>query len=402
MPRAVPEPNSTRIDDHHLASQSPNGPADKDLRDLITDVPELSEAENALAHLAAIVDSSDDAIVSKDLNGTIRTWNPGAERLFGYTSEQAIGRSIRMIIPAEHQDEEDEVLRRIRSGQRVDHFETMRQRSDGSLIPISITVSPVRDRFGRIVGASKIARDITARREAERMMRESMAIKDQFLGLVSHELRTPISTIVGNGQILLRRGDRLPETARQQALTDIVSEGERFQGIVENLLVLTRLRADAAPLRIPVDLREVAEQVLNWMRRRTHRPLSLTVEEDPPIASGDPTAVTILLQNLLSNADKYSPLGAPIEVRLARDAEHRAAVHVLDRGIGVQPDDAERVFEPFFRSETAKLNAPGMGLGLAVCQQVVEALGGSIHVEPRAGGGSDFSFSLPAYAPDAS
>jgi PAS domain S-box-containing protein len=364
-----------------------------------TDVTDRKEAEDALAQLAAIVASSDDAIVSKDLNGIIRTWNPGAERLFGYTADQMIGRSIRTIIPEEQQDEEDEVLRRIRSGRRVDHFETIRQRSDGSLVPISITVSPVRDRYGRIVGASKIARDITARREAERVMRESMAVKDQFLGLVSHELRTPISTIVGNGQLLLRRGDRLPEPARQQALTDIVSEGERFQGIVENLLVLTRLRAEAAPPRVPVDLSAVAEEVVSVMRRRTHRSVSLTVAEALPIASGDPTAVVIVLQNLLSNADKYSPATATIEVLLAPDADHRPVVRVLDHGIGVQPDDADRVFEPFFRSETAKLNAPGMGLGLAVCRQVVEALGGSIRVEPRPEGGSDFSFSLPAYAP---
>lgn len=400
MPRS--KSNGARIDDQHPDAQSPNVPTDEDLSDLITDIPELSEAENALAHLAAIVDSSDDAIVSKDLNGIIRTWNPGAQRLFGYTAEQAIGRSIRMIIPAEHQDEEDEVLRRIRSGQRVDHFETMRQRLNGSLVPISITVSPVRDRSGRIVGASKIARDITAKREAERVMRESMAVKDQFLGLVSHELRTPISTIVGNGQLLLRRGDRLSEPAREQALSDIVSEGERFQGIVENLLALTRLRANATSALMPVDIGGVAEQVVESMRRRTQRPISLTMEDDLPAASGDTTGVVIVLQNLLSNADKYSPPGAPIEVVVTRDPAHRPEVHVLDRGMGVPFEDAAKVFEPFFRSETTKLDAPGMGLGLAVCKQVIEAHGGSIHVAPRSGGGSDFNFSLPAFVQDAS
>lgn len=366
------------------------------------DITDRYQAEDALAHLAAIVDSSDDAIVSKDLNGIIQSWNPGAERLFGYTAEQAIGRSIRMIIPAQLQDEEDEVLRRVRSGQRVDHFETLRQRANGSLVPISITVSPVRDHRGRIVGASKIARDVTAKRAAEQAMRESMAIKDQFLGLVSHELRTPISTIVGNGQLLLRRGDRLPEPAREQALTDIVSEGERFQSIVENLLVLTRLRANATSALMPVDIGGVAEQVVEAMRRRTQRPISLTMESDLPAASGDTTGVVIVLQNLISNADKYSPPGSPIEVVVTQDLAHRPEVHVLDRGMGVPSDDAAKVFEPFFRTETAKQNAPGMGLGLAVCQQVIEAHGGSIHVAARLGGGSDFNFSLPAFVQDAS
>src|SRR5262245_54065543 len=134
-----------------------------------------AEFQSAAQRLAAIVESSDDAIVSKDLNGTIRSWNAGAEHIFGYSAEEVIGRSIRLIIPADRQSEEDEVLRQIRSGNRIDHFETIRQRKDGSLVPISLTVSPLRNSDGEIVGASKIARDISEKRRAEEAL--SAALK---------------------------------------------------------------------------------------------------------------------------------------------------------------------------------------------------------------------------------
>src|SRR5215218_6864901 len=167
----------------------------------------LAEADAASYRLAAIVSSSDDAIVSKDLNGIVMSWNAGAERIFGYTAEEIIGKSIRLLIPADRQGEEDLVLAKIRRGERVDHFDTVRQRKDGSLVDISLTVSPVKDRNGRIIGASKIARDISERKQTEELMKQTMLLKDQFLSMVSHELRTPIATVLGNGQLLLRRSD---------------------------------------------------------------------------------------------------------------------------------------------------------------------------------------------------
>jgi PAS domain S-box-containing protein len=358
---------------------------------------ERSES-NAAYHLSAIVQSSDDAIASKDLDGIVLSWNPGAERLFGYTADEMIGRSIRTIIPAGQQAEEDDVLRHVRRGERVEHFETIRRRKDGSLVPISLTVSPIRDRRGRIIGASKIARDISERRLAEEAMRSSMALKDQFLGLVSHELRTPISTIVGNSQLLLRRGERLPAEARIQALTDIEAEGERLQRVVENLLVLTRLEATGTVTAGEVDMRGVLTEVVAAMRRRMPgREISLEIRDSVRAAAGDPMLVTLILQNLLSNADKYSPGDAPIEVVLtARDGS--PDIHVLDRGIGIDPADVERVFEPFYRSPAGIARASGMGLGLTVCRRLAEALGGGIHVQERAGGGSDFTLRLPAFA----
>jgi PAS domain S-box-containing protein len=360
-------------------------------------MPESSEAEEAVYRLAAIVSSSDDAIVSKDLDGIVTSWNAGAERIFGYTADEMVGRSIRTIIPADRQGEEDQVLARVRSGKRVEHFDTVRQRKDGSLVDISLTVSPVHDRFGRIIGASKIARDISDRKQAEAMVRESMALKDQFLGMVSHELRTPISTILGNGQLLLQRGDRLTEDDKRQALADIVGETERLQRIIENLLILSRMEAGRELKPEPLHLRHlVDEAVAGLQRRMPGRAVVVRTDGDVPIALGEPALVMHVLENLLNNGAKYSPPDSTIEVELSIDGGGSPRVAVLDRGIGLGEVEQEQMFTPFYRSGRAMKMASGMGLGLAVCRRIVDVQGGSIFAESRQGGGAVFSFTLPA------
>lgn len=349
--------------------------------------------------LAAIVQSSDDAIVSKNLNGIIQSWNPGAERIFGYSAEEAIGKSITMIIPPERLHEEDMVLSRIRAGERVDHFDTIRQRKDGSRLHISLTVSPIRDRDGTVIGASKVARDISTRIEAEEALKRSNAIKDQFLSLVSHELRTPISVIVGNGHLLMRRGDSLEQADKEQALFDITFEAERLQRIIENLLLLTRVEAGDELTLEPVHLERLAEVAVTTVKRRApDREIRFEAGGKCPAALGDATLVTLVLENLIGNADKYSAAGEPIDVYVGVNEAGYGEVHVLDRGVGFTGTDEEELFKPFFRSGLAKDKASGMGLGLAVCKKAVEEQGGFIGAKARPGGGADFWFSLPLAA----
>lgn len=369
-------------------------------RCITRDVTDRRRIEEAAFRLAAIVDSSDDAIIRKDLDGIVQSWNPAAERIFGFTADEMIGRSIRTIIPAEHQDEEDLVLSRIRAGQRVEHFETERLRKDGSIVPVSLTVSPVRDNQGRVIAASKIARDITEKRAAEAAMRESMALKDEFLGLVSHELRTPIATILGNSQLLDRRWERLPAEHRQAALGDIVGEATRLEHIIENLLVLTRL--NAAPLRVELHpMGALLQQLLAPLARANADRSILFEPHGDQHVNVDPDLLAQVMQNLIGNAKKYSPPGSAIEVTVERPPSGAVEVHVLDRGIGVDPQHTEHVFDAFYRTESGRNSAPGMGLGLAVCRKIVEAMGGAIRVVPRPGGGSDFSFTLPESTPPA-
>ena len=182
------------------------------------DITEIKHAEEALreseatfrtlaethSRLAALVESSDDAIVSKDLNGVITSWNAGAQRLFGYTAEEAVGQSVTLLIPPERYDEEPGVLARIRRGDKVDHYETVRRRKDGRLIDVSLTVSPIRNYKGEVVGASKIARDITESKHAAEMLRHANRRKDEFLAMLAHELRNPLAPILVSLEILRR------------------------------------------------------------------------------------------------------------------------------------------------------------------------------------------------------
>lgn len=350
--------------------------------------------EHIAHHLSAIVESSDDAIVSKTLEGIVRTWNPGAERIFGFTASEMIGQSIRRIIPHDLQAEEDEVLRRISRGERVDHFETVRQRKDGSLVHISLTVSPVKNDAGAVVGASKIARDITAQKAAEEALRESLVLKDQFLSLVSHELRTPISSVVGNAQLLLRRGERMSEERRRESLTDLTNEAERLQSIIEDLLVLTRLNAKREIPRSEFNLGALIQDAVQAVRV-PGRKYAMSEDGDVALVTAGESLIRLVVVNLLGNAAKYSPAGSDIDISVRHGDEGVVEVAVMDRGPGIDDEAAPQVFEPFFRAPSTRDGQPGMGLGLAVCQKIMDAHGGSIWFEPRPGGGSTFAFRLP-------
>ncbi len=317
--------------------------------------------EEAALRLATIVESSDDAIVSKSLDGTIRTWNRAAERIFGFRADEAIGKSIRVIIPDDRQAEEDEVLSRVRQGLRIDHFDTVRRRKDGSSVEISLTVSPVRDHAGRIIGASKIARDITFRKRAEELARESIAAKEDFLTLVSHELRTPVSVIAGVARVLHDRFDALSETERRTAFSDLDTHARRLTQIIEHLLILTRLTSDDRLELEPVLLERIAADVAERYRERFPSRTIAFSADDLPIASANASLTHLVMDNLISNALKYS--SGPIEIVCTSPSSDAIAVDVLDRGIGLNELEAADLFEPFYRTRAAKDTAPGMGLG---------------------------------------
>jgi PAS domain S-box-containing protein len=209
-------------------------------------VPDPFHNASPLAVLAAIVESSDDAIVSKDLEGTITTWNRGAERLFGYTAEEMIGHSIVQLIPADRADEEADILRRIRGAEKVDHFETVRRRKDGSLVDVSVTVSPIRDQSGVVVGASKVVRDITERRLAERVHHEADQRRNEFLAMLGHELRNPLAAIRSSLAVIRHAEcDSDTTTAAEQVVDRQVAQLGR---LVDDLLDADPITPDATLL----------------------------------------------------------------------------------------------------------------------------------------------------------
>jgi signal transduction histidine kinase len=241
--------------------------------------------------------------------------------------------------------------------------------------------------FQRRVGRVTVlaVQDVTDLKAAEEVIRETMAVKDQFLSLVSHELRTPIATIFGNGLLLLNRADRLAEEDKKQALVDIVEESRRLQRIIENLLVLTRIDAGRELDAEPINLQRLIEDAVAQFARRSGRSISLTLDCEVAIALGEPGLIQEVVTNLLSNAQKYSNPETLIEVVLGITADGQPRVSVLDRGIGFASEE---------ESAAVKVTT-GMGLGLAVCKKIVESYGGTIQANQRDGGGSEFWFSLP-------
>jgi two-component system sensor histidine kinase KdpD len=242
---------------------------------------------------------------------------------------------------------------------------------------------------------TQIAELLSQAEATQAELRQALSVKDEFLGLVSHELRTPIATVIGNALLLQRRGDMLEKEDRDQALDDISSEGQRLQRIIENLLVLTRSENPSVLNLEPVLVqRLLPEFVEAFQRRHAGRKLSLVCADSLPLAMAEPVLLAQTVDNLLTNADKYSPAGEPIEVIAAAAAGGGITIRVRDYGEGLSDDALERVFEAFYRAPGARSKASGMGLGLAVCRRVVEAQGGKIWAESRPGGGCDFVFTL--------
>ena len=352
----------------------------------------------AQALLAAIVASSDDAIVSKTLEGNILTWNIGAERLFGYSAAEVIGRPITLIIPPERQDEEPRLLERLRRGERIEHFETVRVTKDGRHIDVALTVSPVRDSTGRIIAASKVARDITQRKLTEAALREADRRKDEFLAILAHELRNPLAPI-RNSLHLLRLIGQPDQEATE--LTELMErQVNHMVRLVDDLLEVSRITRGKIELRR--ELVEVAAVVRSAVE--TSRPLIeaaghelvLSLPSEPLALHGDPVRLAQIFANLLNNAAKYTDAGGRITFTVRRDAEW-VAISVRDTGMGITPEMLPRVFELFRQIERHAGHAQGgLGIGLTLVKSLVEMHGGSVEASSAGiGQGSEFVVRLP-------
>jgi PAS domain S-box-containing protein len=375
------------------------------------DAPPLQQHEAAL-RLAAIVNSSDDAIISKTLEGIIVSWNPAAERMFGWAAGEAIGKSITIIIPPDRLDEEENVLAQLRRGQTIDHYETIRVRKDGGSIPISLTVSPIRDPSGTIVGASKIARDISDRRRVEeeraRLLAQEQAarqdaerasrVKDEFLATLSHELRTPLTAIMGWVRMLRQR--TLDGDAVVRALEIVDRNAQSLNRLVEDILDISsitmgRFRLESAPVDLSTVVRAAVDAVRHAANAKDIR-LDVSVEPRVRPVAGDAGRLQQVVWNLLSNAVKFTPDGGHVEVSLASSGFY-AEIRVRDDGQGITADFAPRLFERFSQHDASTTrHHGGLGMGLAIVRHLVELHGGTVRAEsPGPGLGATFIVRLP-------
>jgi PAS domain S-box-containing protein len=355
--------------------------------------------------LAAIVDSSDDAIVGKDLNSTITSWNAAAQQMFGYSAEEAIGKSVRMLIPEDRQHEEDDVLRRITRGDKLEHYETVRQRKDGTRFPVSLTVSPVLNGEGVVVGASKIARDITERARADEerrrlleMARAANRLKDEFLATLSHELRTPLNAIAGYAR-MMQAGLVTPDK-QHRAIDTIVRNTSSLTQMIEDVLDVSRivsgkLRLNVQPIEMSTIVREAVETAQPAADAKSIR-LDVIVDPRGTLVSGDADRLRQVLWNLCSNAIKFSQKGGRVQVRLERVNSH-IELTVSDNGIGIPAEFLPHLFERFSQADAgADRHHSGLGLGLAICRHLVELQGGRISaLSDGVGRGATFRVELP-------
>ena len=383
------------------------------------ELAEFKRAENLNRRLAAIVESADDAIISKDLSGTITSWNRSAERIFGYTADEAIGRSITILIPRGRMNEEREFLARICRGERIEHYETIRQRKDGSLVEISLTVSPIKDSNGILVGASKIARDITDRKETERALRDMkeqlvrtneelerrvqerttsllQAIEqmEEFSYSVSHDLRAPARAMQGYARALLEDyGERLDGDGRIY-LERIIRGGVRMDRLIQDLLTFSRLTRSEVQLQ-PVSLDRLVRDIIQHYSEMQPPHAVVTIQGSLSSVLGHEPSLTQAISNLLNNAIKFVAPGTTPRVCVRTELRDRQVrLWIEDNGIGIKHEHQSRLFGMFERIHPEKLYA-GTGVGLAIVRKAVERVGGTAGVESDGLNGSKFWIQLP-------
>jgi len=357
-----------------------------------TSAPDLRPLDPQ-AWLASIVESSDDAIVSKTLEGIVTTWNIGAERIFGYTAAEMIGQPITKMIPEERLHEEPMILQRLRRGERVDHFETVRRRKDGTLLEVSVTISPVRDVTGKIVGASKIARDITQAKRFERELVQARELaeqaqkqaesanqaKDHFLSILSHELRTPLTPVLG-AISFIETSDQLPELLREQ-ITMIRRNVETEARLVDDLLDLTRIARGKLRLHFEVvDAHAIIRDVVTMFQSDLDaKALAVTtvLRAKECHVWADPGRFQQVLLNLMSNAVKFTPNEGSITLKTS-NVNGYINIELSDTGAGIDAEVLPRLFRAFEQGQDANRRFGGLGLGLSIVKALMEMHNGSV------------------------
>jgi PAS domain S-box-containing protein len=355
------------------------------------DISDRRRTDETRMRLAAIVESSDDGIIGKDLDGIITSWNSGASRIFGYKADEIIGYSVLKLIPRELHSEEPMILARLRAGNRIEHYESRRVRKDGEIIDVSLTISPIRDGSGKVIGASKIVRDITSRKRAEAALleKEKLAATGRMAATLAHEVNNPLESIM-NLAFLLAKDASLTPMARGYAEM-LLQEVQRASEITKQTLSFYRTSASAGEVHVSTML----ETILSTKRKKLNeKEVLLRVHvEGSGKAWGFAGELGQVFSNLVENAIDAVPRGGEIRIR-TRDLKQALCVTVCDNGTGMSRATMEHIFEPFYTTKGHK----GSGLGLWVSRGIIHKHGGNIRVRSKQGPqkhGTVFVVTLP-------
>jgi PAS domain S-box-containing protein len=356
---------------------------------IVLDITDLKKAEERSAKLAAIVESSDDAIISKTLDGIITSWNHAAERIYGYTEKEMLGQSIFKLIPEDRHEEEPQIIARLKMGERVEHFETKRVTREGRLVDFSLTISPIRNSEGVITGVSKIARDISERKQDE-------VRKNDFIGMVSHELKTPLTSLTAIVQMANQKLKNSEDPFLAGAMEKANTQVKRMSTMINGFLNISRLESGKIYIdKQHFNLDELITEMIDEARL-TVSSHTFSFEPCVPLPiDADRDKIGSVISNLLSNAVKYSPKGKLITIRCAV-FKGSAQVSVQDEGIGIKPNELDKLFERYYRvSSNHTQHISGFGIGLYLSAEIIERQGGKIWAESESGKGSTFFFTLP-------
>ncbi len=409
-------------------------------------VEQRKKAEETLIYLASIVENSEEAIIGKDLDGIVTSWNSGAEKMYGYSTEEMIGRPITRLLLPENVDEVKEFLKKLAKGEHIRQYETQRVRKDGRVIDVSLTISPILDREGHIIGASTIAQNISERKTSEKhrenqakalsksnyelALREKImrsllediqaskmtleeqkkslqeankkletlsALKDEFVATVSHELRTPLTAVKEGISLLVDRLLGPLNDEQHDFLTTVDQNIDRLTELINNMLDLSKIEAGRfRMLRRPAQVNDlISETIQNYKTMAVKRQLRTELKPVSPVFI-DSARILQVLGNLFSNAVKFTKDDGVVTLRVS-EKSGSVEVSVEDNGMGIAKEDLPRLFKKF--SQVGQKRSQGTGLGLALCKELLELHGGTIHVESELGRGTRFVFTLPIYTP---
>jgi PAS domain S-box-containing protein len=364
------------------------------------DVTDRKRTEELRQQLAAIIESAADPIMSQDLDGTIRSWNAGAVQLFGYHADEIIGRPVTLLIPEDRLEEETRIGGQLLHGEQVKPFDSLSRRKDGTLVPVSVRISPIKDMKGRITGASKVVRDITEQKRIDEQLRKvvvelerSNLELEQFASVASHDLQEPLRMVSSYTQLLeLEYKDKLDDDAREY-IAYAVDGARRMQRLINDLLEFSRVGTRGKRLEL-VDANVVLGVVRANLSVAIEDGGALVTNEELPTVMADSIQLGQLLQNLVANAIKFHGGRSPRVHIAASERGPEWVFTVRDNGIGIEPKYFDRIFAIFQRLHVTA-DYPGTGIGLAVCKRIAERHGGRIWVESDPGNGATFSFSIP-------